>query len=150
MTKILDAQGDAVSTPDILGAINESSVAQDTVDEMQTLLDRLSKASQTYALETADLFLKLEELNIPLQTTVRLYAALKQAYMTTIFVVQSEVTRQEMVTNLFSLLLGNALLINKFTEIPTEVLPEVVIIITNIMFQIEAGDGDSEQTTESN
>lgn len=147
--KLIDVNGNEVSSeaPNLIDAINESTVAQDTVSSMQALLTRLSELSTQNAVGTVELFAKLSDLGVDLPTTVKLYAALKQAYLTTVYVVEGDHTRADMVTNLFSLVLGNAIFFRQFTEIAEENLAEVIIIVTNIMFQIEAGNDDGEQAS---
>lgn len=146
---VLDAQGQAVTSevPDIIAAINESDIAAQTVARMQNLLGTLGARSEQYNVNSEQLFAKLIELGIDLETTVELYAALKQAFLTVGYIAAGDNTNDVLVTNMFSLIIGNAVFFRQFDYIPADKLVDVIIIVTNLMFQLEAGTNDDSGAT---
>lgn len=146
---VLNPQGQAVTAelPNIPEAISSSQVAQDIVEGMQATLTTLGAKSEAYALPANELFIKLGDMGIGLDTVTQMYAALKQAYLTAVYVVDGAESKESLVTNVFSLLLGNAIFFRIFNDIPPHHISDVVMMVTNIMFQMEAGN-DGGETTE--
>ena len=124
-----------------MSEINDKAIAQETVENMQAILEQLRLTAEKYEVSVPELYAALETLGISTDISTRVYAMIKQLLITISHVVTSEPDPQQLVSNLFSLNVANMLFYRELSQmIPDDVACDVIIAVSGILFQLEGAD----------